>query len=43
MRNGTDVDRDSLEAVLKGLDFDVTVYNDLCKKDLFAVLDKRKF
>ena len=28
-RNGTDVDRDSLRSVLKGLDFEVKVYNDL--------------
>ena len=42
MRNGTDVDRDSLENVLKDLDFDVEVYNDLRKSELFAVLDKRE-
>ena len=28
-RNGTNVDRDSLRSVLKGLDFEVKVYNDL--------------
>ena len=28
-RNGTNVDRDSLKSVLKGLDFEVRVYNDL--------------
>ena len=42
MRNGTDVDRDSLAGVLKELDFDVTIYNDLRKSELFAVLDKRE-
>ena len=41
MRNGTDVDRDSLAAVLKDLDFEVVIYNDLKKSELFGVLDKR--
>ena len=40
MRNGTDVDRDSLAAVLKDLDFEVVIYNDLKKSELFGVLDK---
>ncbi|XP_037084187.1 caspase-1-like [Pollicipes pollicipes] len=40
MRNGTDVDRDALAGVLRDLDFEVTVYNDLRKSELFAVLDK---
>jgi len=40
MRSGTDVDRDALGRVLQGLDFDVTIYNDLKKSELFAILDR---
>jgi len=39
-RNGTDVDRDSLRSVLKGLDFEVKVYNDLHFKQLERVLEE---
>ena len=42
MRSGTDVDRDALGRVLQGLDFDVTIYNDLKKSELFAILDRRE-
>jgi len=39
-RNGTNVDRDSLRSVLKGLDFEVKVYNDLHFKQLERVLEE---
>jgi len=39
-RNGTNVDRDSLRSVLKGLDFEVRVYNDLHFKQLERVLEE---
>jgi len=39
-RNGTNVDRDSLRSVLKGLDFEVKVYNDLYFKQLERVLEE---
>ena len=41
-RNGTNVDRDSLRSVLKGLDFEVKVYNDLYFKVCCLLVFSRK-
>lgn len=39
-RSGTDVDRDALASVLGSLDFEVTIFNDLRKTEIYGVLDK---
>ncbi len=42
-RRGTEVDAKSLYGCFRSMDFDATVYNDLCAKDIMHVMGKGSY